>query len=251
MRKYVRYTIVFFVALIMAGSNSSAWGEGPLGISDSSKNQLKALAADTRTRTMKERETMRRARYDLMQVYSNYTIDERKAKSAQARISAAQLNLLNIHLDNEIALRSALNAEQFQQFRKMLSRHAGDGRMLVVAPPEEDILDKLPDKPMLDALGVSAQNQRALRPSNPKLISDLRDLSKQAVSLYGNYSLNEANCRKLISSIHGKQSELISLQHRRQHTIRQALNEDQFQKLQRELAKSMAKQDHRRYRKPR
>ncbi len=250
MKMPVRYITILFVALIMAGGYSAVWGEGSLDISDSSKDRLKTLAADTRKRTMREREAMRRARYDLMQVYSSYTIDERKAKTAQDKISAAQLNLLNIHLENEMSLRSVLNIEQFQQFRKMLSRHMGEGRMLVVAPPEEDILDKLPDKPMLDELGVPVQNQRALRPSNPKLILELKDLSKQAVALYGNYALNEAGCRKLIGSIHGKQNELISLQHRRQQTIRQVLNEDQFQKLQRELAKRMARQDHRRYRKP-
>lgn len=250
MKLSFRYILILFAALVMAGVSSTAYSEGSPGISDSSKDRLKTLAADTRKRTMQEREAMRRARYDLLQVYSNYTIDERKAKAAQDKISAAQLNLLNIHLDNEVALRSALNAEQFQQFRKMLSRHIGEGRMLLVAPPEEDILDRLPDKPMLDALGVSAQKQRALRPANPKLISDLKELSRQAVALYCNYSLNESNCRKLIGSIHGKQNELISLQHHRQQTIRHMLSEDQFQKLQRELAKSMAKQQHRRYRKP-
>ncbi|MGI6296129.1 MAG: Spy/CpxP family protein refolding chaperone [Armatimonadota bacterium] len=250
MKLSVRYITILFVALVMAGVSSPVWSEGSLNLSADSKDQLKTLAANTRKRTMREREAMRRARYDLLQVYSNYTIDERKAKSAQDKISAAQLNLLNIHLDNEIALRSVLNAEQFHQFRKMLSRHIGDGRMLVVVSPEEDILDKLPDKPMLDALGVPVQKQRDLRPSNPKLISDLKELSRQAMVLYGNYSLNEANCRKLIGSIHGKQKDLISLQHHRQQTIRQVLNEDQFQKLQRELAKSVAKQQHRRYRKP-
>ena len=221
------------------------------GISDSQKDQLKTLAANTRQRTIREHESMRRARHDLLQIYSNYPIDERKAKIAHDKINASQLSLLNIHLNNEIALRNLLTSDQFKQFRSMMKRHTGNARPLVVAPPEEDILDRWPDKQMLDSLGVSEANQKRLQPANVKLIAELRSSSRQLLDRYAEYSLDTDNCKKLISNIHSKQVELLKLQYRRQHTIRQVLSVDQFRQLQREIAKSMSKREPRHYRRSR
>ena len=244
MRMIVRHILITATLLIAASACIAAPDECRLNISNSQKEKLKSLATETRRSTMRERESMRRARYDLLQVFSSNTIDERKAKAAQEKISSAQLNLLNIHLENELALRGLFNATQFQQFRDMMKRHTRDSQTLVIAPPEEDILDRLPNKEMLDELGISADNQKLLTPSNRKLILELRKLSAQTLEMYGNYSLDAASCRKLIGSIHKKQIELLSLQHRRQRTIRTVLSKDQFQSLQRELAKSMAKRNH-------
>lgn len=247
MKLLVRHISILASLFLIVGASAAA---GANGVSDSQKDQLKNLATNTRQRTIRERESMRRARHDLLQVYSRYTIDERKAKIAEGQIGASQLNLLNIHLDNETALRNLLTADQFKQFRSMMKRQMGNARPLVIAPPEEDILDKLPDKQMLDSLGVSEANQKRLQPSNARLITDLRGSSRQLLERYAEYSLDTANCKKLISNIHAKQVELLNFQHRRQHAIRQVLTPDQFQQLQREIAKSVSKRDPRHYRRP-
>jgi Spy/CpxP family protein refolding chaperone len=247
MRSIVRHIEIWMVALLVIGCvGSGSLADTRIGVSQGQKDQLKALAANTRDRTGRERDAMRRARMDLLQVYSSYTIDEHKARIASDRVSAAQLNLLNIHLDNEIALRNVLNADQFQRFRDMMKRRMREPQMLVLAPPEEDILDRLPGKAMLDSLGVSPDQQKLLKPSNPGLIQTLRTQSKQVLDLYANYSLDSAAARKLIDSIHEKQTALLALQHHRQLTIRQVLSPDQFQRLQQEIAKSVAGRDHRR-----
>lgn len=246
MRPIVRHIGIWMVALLMIGCvGSGVLADSRIDISDGQKDQLKALAANTRDRTGRERDAMRRARVDLLQVYSSYNIDERKAKVARDRIGAAQSNLLNIHLDNEIALRNILNADQFQAFRNIMKRHMREPQMLVLAPPEEDILDRLPGKAMLDSLGVSPDRQKLLKPSDPKSIQDLRNESKQMLDLYANYSLDSAAARKLTESIHQKQIALLALQHNRQQAIRQVLSEDQFQRLQQEIVKRMAERGQR------
>lgn len=247
MKSIVRQIGIWMVALLIIGCVSSgSLADSPIGVSEGQKDQLKALASNTRDRTGRERDAMRRARMELLRVYSTYNIDDHKAKVARDRVSAAQLNLLNIHLDNEIALRNVLNADQFQQFRNMMKRRMREPQMLVLAPPEEDILDRLPGKAMLDSLGVSQDQQKLLKPSNPKLIQDLRDQSKQMLDLYASFSLDSAAARKLIHSIHHKQMDLLAIQHRRQQTIRQVLSQDQFQRLQKEIKKNMTWGEHRR-----
>ena len=247
MRPIVRCIVIWMVALLAIGGLASAGpADSRIGISDGQKDQLKALAANTRDRTGRERDAMRRARMDLLGVYSSYSIDEHKARVARDRISAAQLNLLNIHLDNEIALRNILNADQFQAFRNVMKRRMREPQMLVLAPPEEDVLDRLPGKAMLDSLGVSPDRQKLLKPSDPRSIQDLRIESKQMLDLYANYSLDAAAARKLTDGIHQKQIALLTLQHNRQQAIRQVLSEEQFQRLQQEIVKRMAEREQRR-----
>jgi Spy/CpxP family protein refolding chaperone len=231
--------------LVMVAISAACCADSEMAISESQKDQLKALASSTRERTSRERDALRRARAELVQVYSSYDLDEHKAKAAQDKISAAQLNLLNIHLDNEIALRDILTSDQFQAFRKLMKRHMRDPRMLVLAPPEDAILDKLPDKQMLDSLGIPAEQRKRLEPAsgNTRAIQGLRDSTKQLLELYSNFDLDSDAARKLIGSIHRRQAYLLMLQHYRQKAIRQVFSEDQFETLRQEIAKRMAERE--------
>lgn len=230
---------------LVLGAFGVACAAGPSGVSDGQKDQLKALAASTRDRTSRERDALRRARMDLFQTYSSYSIDEKRARAARDRISAAQSNLLNIHLDNEIALRGILTAEQFQAFREIMKRRLRQPETLILSPPEEAALDRLPDKQMLDALGVAQDDQRKLRPQpgTMKAFQGMRQDSEQMLELYSNYTLDSSAARKLIDGIHEKQVSLLQLQHHRQQVIRDVLSQDQFQQLQQEITRRMAERE--------
>ena len=235
------------LAFLMAGTGLATCVAGPR-IPQEKKEQLKALVANTRDRTDRERDLLRHARRDLLQAYADYNLDERKTKIARDKISAAQLNLLNIHLDNEIALRGILTSDQFQTFRELMRKRMRGPEVLVLAPPEDAVLDRLPDKQMLDALGVHPREKKRLKPQPAviKAIQDMRRNSKQMLELYASYDLDSVTARKLIDSIHEKQISLLTLQHQRQQVIREALTQDQFQQLQQEIAKRLAQRGQRR-----
>jgi len=248
MRPIISWIGILIATLLAIGVLASASpSDSRIGISQGQKDQLKALAANTRDRTGRERDAMRRARMDLLLVYSSFNIDEHKAKAARESVSAAQMSLLNIHLDNEIALRNVLNSDQFQAFRDLMKRRMRNPEMLVLAPPEEDVLDRLPNKAMLDSLGVSADAQKQLLPSPEgfKAIQGLRRSSAQMLDLCSAYTLDSTAARKLIDNIHQDQMSLLAAQHHRQHTIRQILSEDQFGRLQQEITKRMAERERR------
>ena len=248
MRVFSRWVGIW--VLVMVALSAACAADSELAISESQKDQLKALASNTRDRTGRERDALRRARGELLQAYSNYDLDEHKARAARDKVSAAQLNLLNIHLDNEIALRDILTSDQFQAFRNLMKRRMRDPQMLVLSPPEDAILDKLPDKQMLDLLGIPAEQRKRLEPAsgNIKAIQGLRDSSKQLLDLYAAFDLDSAAARKLIGSIHRRQAYLLMLQHYRQKAIRQILSESQFQTLRQEIAKRIAEHQPRRER---
>lgn len=235
------------IALMVLGLGSVSLAGSRAGISDGQKDQLKAIAANTRGRTGRERDALRRARMELLQAYSSYDINERKARIASERVSAAQLNLLNIHLDNEVALHNVFNADQFQEFRNLMKRRMRDPEMLVLSPPEDAVLDRLPDRRMLNALGIDEEDQKRLKP-NPQGLKAIRDLSRdtnQLLDLYSDYTLDSAAARKLIDTIHQEQISLLAAQHQRQKAIRQVLSEDQFQKLREEITKRMSERNRR------
>lgn len=241
MKHVTRWIGIWMLMLLMLGTHAAA-GAAELDISSSQRDQLKALASNTRDRTGREREALRQARSELVKVYSSYKIDWRKLKSTFEKMSSAQVSLLNIHLDNEIAIRDILNEEQFKKLRDIMRGRLRDRDLLVVPPPEIDILDRLPDKRMLEALDIPEDKQKLLanQVGRDKVIQALRESSMRLLRLYSDYELDSAAARKLIGAVHQNQAAQLRHQHSRQRHIREILTQDQFQKLQQEIAKKMA-----------
>ena len=240
MRLTVRWIGIWMAAVMaLSGLATAGLAESRMGISDGQRDQLKALASNTRDRTGRERDAMRRARMELFEIYSKYDIDERKARAARDKVSAAQLSLLNIHLDNEIALRNVFNADQFRSFGDLMKKRFHNPEMLVLSAPEDALLDRLPDKAMLTDLGIEKDDQKRLKP-NPQGTKAIRDLGRDTdllLDLYSSYTLDSAAARKLIDGIHQEQIALLTAQDHRQKDIRDVLSEDQFQKLKQEIMK--------------
>lgn len=242
MNQLIRWIGIWAIAIALAGAHVAASAaDNQLDISSSQKDQLKALASNTRDRTSRERDDLRQARADLVKTYCSYTIDWHKLNATWEKISSAQMTLLNIHLDNEIAIRNILKAEQFKALREMMKRRLRDRDVHFVAPPELEVLDRLPDKAMLDAMGVSEDKQKQLaESSNGRAVQELKESSKQLLDLYSSYSLDSGTARKLIATVHQKQTWLLKQQTHRQVQIRKILTQDQFQKLVQEIQKKMA-----------
>ena len=233
-------TMVISMMLI----TSSAFADGALNrLTPHQKDQLKALATDTRAKTRHERENLRHARKDLWQAYSSFNLDEHKVKSTQTRIAASQLNLLNLHLENEIALRGVLTQDQFQSFRRNMAKRMR-GREKLTAPPQVAAIDKLLNKDVLNSIGLNKDQARRIMqkmkptPEKIKVFESLRRNSKQLLDLYSTYTLDPVSAKKLISSIHENQTTLVHFQNSRQKFLRTMLTQDQFEKLTQEIKKN-------------
>jgi len=237
------------LAVLVAGSCALA---EPVGVTPAQKDQLKALALETREKTMRVRDELRRARQELFQVYRVYELDERKARAAIDRISKSQLALLNLHLDNQLDLRRVLTEAQFTGFCQRMSRRFGHGEAGMLHFGDEGPLDRLPDKDLLQAVGATPeQGGRLVRlgglREKGRVIEKLRRDSRQMIDLYSRYDLDTPAARKLIDSIHQGQSDLAAANHKAQQALRSVLTQQQFDRLQEETAKRIKAQgEHRR-----
>lgn len=233
---------MLFVATIAIITCPACVADGKPELSDNQMDQLKSLATNTRYRIGRERDALKRARMELLKVYYAYNLNENGVNVGNKKVSDAQLSLLNVHLDNEIAMRNILTESQFQHFRLMMKRRMRNPQTHVLAPPEEAIFDRLPDKQMLDSIAISAEQRKRLNSTlhNTDAINSLRTSSKQLLDLYSNYNFDTAAARKLINGIHSKQIDLLRLQHKRQQQIRTILSEKQFKLLQQEIAKKLS-----------
>lgn len=223
---------IAILALLMTAGAANAQSVTPR-----QKQQLKDMALAARQKTEREREDLRKARGDLLAAYQRYDLDERKVRSALQRISKDQLDLLNAHLENQLDIRQVLDRDQFGLFWSVLSRGHGP-EMIPMPPPEDMLIDRLPDRPMLDQLGLSAEQRRRAEsfvgptPQKTKVIEKLKRDSRQMIEVYSNYNLDTAAAKKLIQSIHDSQDELAELSYKKQQAIRAVLSESQFLRLQ-------------------
>ncbi len=206
------------------------------------KEQLKSLALQTRRDSEAARAGIRRARIALVAAYSNYKLNERTVRLACSTIDVAQRSLLSTHLDNQIGIRRILNPDQFRRFLEM-TRKGREPNIDVMPPPEDALMDRLPDRQMLSGLGMtSEQSKRAPQLIGPsaekkKVIDKLRRDSKRMLDLYSDYNLDVAAARRLIDAIHASQTQLSEINHRKQQLIRSVLTESQFQQLQDEIVR--------------
>ncbi|MHB9035705.1 MAG: hypothetical protein ACYC64_03500 [Armatimonadota bacterium] len=208
------------------------------GVGQDQKERLKDFAMETRRKAQGERESLMRARMELLRLYSDYNLNERKANAVIDQIDQAQLRLLNIHFENQIGVRRILNPSQFAQFREMLGERMRDPEMGFMRPMRDDAIDEFVDKTMREDLNLSADQKRRvggqmnqLVQKRVNIIQKLQRDARQMAGMYASYDLDEAAGRKLIGSIHENQSDLLNLNFRKQQIIRSVLTEPQFNAL--------------------
>lgn len=210
-------------------------------VTASQREQLKSLAMETRRKTDRARAELRNARAVLYAVYRVYELDDRRAKAAIERINSTQLQLLKIHLENQLEIRQVLDSAQFRQ---MISR-AHDPRGMAWPSMDNGIADRIPDRQMIEDLGLGAEEKRralALTGTNAertRLLEKLRRDTRQMMELYSRYDLDTAAANRLIESIHSSQIALTAQNHKRQQQLRKVLTQRQFERLQKTIAERL------------
>lgn len=243
MRSTGRIIVLAVVAAVLAGAVAGAAEAAPR-LSPAQKDRLKALAGETRDRTERAREELRRARMELGTVFGAYNLDDKKARSAQERVSKAQLDLLRTHLDNQVEIRHVLSRYQFEQFNQILSRKTHGGPMGEFHHFDEAGPGFLLDGRLLSELDLSADQSKRLRsllkePERRKLFEKIANDSRQMIALYQRYDLDVSAARRLIESIHSTQQDLAALHLRSQQALRSVLTPSQFERYQNALAEKM------------
>lgn len=243
MRRAINNRVVALGGALVVLVLSSVLAE-PGSITPTQREQLKFLASDMRGKTQRVRDELMRARMELFDAYQSWDLNEQKVKQAISRIGRAQLALLNLHLDNQLALRRVLNSDQFADLTRQITRHAGHRHRGWFGSFEDSPIDRLPDKPMLDAIGVSPEQARRIlqvsnSPRRQAVIDNLQRYSKQLIDLLSSYDLDVAAARRLIDKIHDCQSELLDLNLEKQKVLRSVLTREQFEKLRAEISKRL------------
>lgn len=210
------------------------------------KQRLKALVTDTRSNLGAQRDALRQARKDLFNIYSQYNLDGNQAQNAIERVNKAQMQLLNIQLDNQIKLRQILSSDQFSIFQDMMSKRMPNGHRIDIEPPRQDwAVDYLLDKNAASSLGLNPDQQKqaaSIKKAGEDqrgAVDALKHATQELADTYASYNLDQAAARKLINQIHRQQVLLASIAHKKQQTIRSWLTADQFNALQAEISKRM------------
>ena len=240
------FGIAVIGVVVLGAMSGSCVADRRAGVSPGQKDRLKALAAQTKDRAERARDEMRRARMDLFQVYQSYNLDERKVKAARERVGKTQLNLLNMHLNDEIALRGLLSESQFSELSGRMGKRMGESHQR-----EHSFGEHLPDSDMLRSLGLSPDQAKRLKKAvgpeqeTIQVIEKLQRDIKQLFDLYAQYNLDATAAKKLIAGIHESQHRLSDLHHKREIATRQVLNEDQFNQLSALMVERMRNRPHR------
>lgn len=230
--------LVLLIACLLVRSEG-VFGDPP-GVTPAQREQLKSLASEMREKTENARRELLRARMDLFKAYQSWDMDERAVKDAISRISKAQLALLNLHLENQLALRRILDASQFAELVRRTQHHPSFKRMSFFHSYQESPIDNLPDKAILDAIGASPEQARRIlahvnSPRRKEVVDRLRRYSKQLVDLYSRFDLDLPTVKGLIDKIHDCQRDLLDLGHDKQEALRSVLTRSQFEKLQQQI----------------
>jgi len=237
-------TILVFVWILSCvpgfATNCNA-ADGVSAISPDQRRQLKSLVIDIVGKTRRERNELRQARNDLRQYYRSYNVDERRVKVVLEKINKCQLTLLNLHLDNQIAVRRILTESQFPEFQDRVNKRMGH-RKMEFAFGDESFFSRFPGFDVLNSIGISPDQIKKIQaslcwPQRKKLIEKLRQDSCQLLDINSQYNLNIATARKLISSIHNSQHAIALINYKSQLHLRSILNQGQFERLRDKMPK--------------
>lgn len=229
-KKYRLYVLIALAGVVISSA------AGAQRLSPDQKERFKALAATTERKLRVERENLKVARTDMVRISMEYRFDTKKAQIARSRIEESQRSLLEIHLDNQVEMRRILNSTQFADFKRIMGKKFGahDG---MIPPNQEMMLDKIPDRQMLEAARLSEEQKRKLgpkigfTPERKKLMDSIQNDTRKMLDLYAEYNLDVNAARKLIDSIHRSQVAMGKLNEDRQEALRDVLTESQFDRL--------------------
>lgn len=236
LRRLIKVSVLVLAVGAIASLASAAYCEQ---ISQDQKDQLKDLAAQTRQRTMAVRQNLMRSRRELFEAYRNYDLNEKKAKAAIRKIDQSQLKLLHIHLDSQTGIREILDADQFAELKNKIGNGMRAHRPGTMTPMREDSFDKQVDKAIREEMNPNADQisqLNKLAKQKNDIVKKLRQNTKQMADMYAVYDLDVSVAKKLITSIHHQQVNLLNVNFKKQQVLRQIMTESQFNTLCNQLS---------------
>jgi len=243
--KAVRIALIAWIlgVGVLACAGGSCYAQGPIdiGLPPAKKAQMKSFGAQVRMRAQRQRGALALARISLAQVYVDYRIDPQKMRDAETAVAKAQQELLNMHFQNQIALRRLLNAGQFGRFSVVMKDRIRHRRK---NPPEEaaeSFPDRLTDPATIARTSVTSDQVRRLRamPDKKAVTDKLKKDIGQLIALYDNYNLDIDAVRKSMAVVHQDQRQMAAVTHRRQQILRSVITADQFEQLKAAIKSQM------------
>lgn len=233
----IRHFILIWALAVIAATCAVA---GSAALSSSDKEQLKALMAEARTKVRAKRSDLLSARRDLAKVYGRYLLEDRKAKAARGRIADLQLDLLNLHLENQIAIRKVLTPAQFDALVRSFKERKAARRFPGPSQEIEGTFEAIPKRAVLQAAGITREQAKQIRSmgvlrGRRERIKKIIEDTDQLKALYSKYDLDISDAKKLIDRIHQNQLALSEINYRRHRAMRSVLTEEQFNRLQVEV----------------
>ncbi len=114
-----------------------AWWERPwwsgrlvqdLNLSDTQKEDIRAVVSDYRARIADIRSTIRKADADLAASFAENPVDQKKANDAIDRLAAARADLTRSLSQMSLRMRTVLTADQWQELQRRMPQPGQDGR---------------------------------------------------------------------------------------------------------------------------
>jgi Spy/CpxP family protein refolding chaperone len=228
-----RFLVVVVMLLVVLATLPASAND--LKLSDSQRAQLKDLAADLRRDTSNLRKKLYDERKELMQIYSVYNLDERKAKAQIDTINGIQYSLLEAVMNNQIRLRKIVSPQQFAELSRMQKEHVhkfSDNKGARKGFETRRISNM--DRALEDADITPTQRQklgklyRDTAHSPRSSGSGFMESFKAVEKLYSSYNLNQDKVKSEIKRVNKAQRQFMLAHLERQKELRKILSAEQF-----------------------
>jgi Spy/CpxP family protein refolding chaperone len=124
------------LASAQGGRSLFPWWDNPLAqdlnLTDAQRNQIRTVVKDYRNRLVDERAAVEKAEGELEDVFSEDSVDQRRATEAIERLTAARGELTKSLAQMSLRMRTVLTAQQWQDLQRRQGRGGprGEGKGL-------------------------------------------------------------------------------------------------------------------------
>lgn len=244
MLKSIRLLLVCFTVGVLVTAATVYAGE--MNLSSQQRDQLKNLGENLKKETSDLRMKLRVSRESLADIYSNYKLDEKKARVQIAKINDTQYKLLVAGLDDQVEIRKILSEEQFAEFVKMQKdrsrRHHGShgshGSMIG--------RDKMQDiSRALEKSDITPAQRQKLRQMDKGSTADsyknMRTAVAEVEQIYSGYQLNQNSAKAALKRVNQAQKSLMLANLDKQKQLRKVLTAEQFSAARKQIAANRKK----------
>ena len=202
--------------------------------------RMREMSQTTRRRTSDIRGNIADRRTQLRDLYGQYKLDLNRAHSLNRDINQQQLFLLNANLDSQSAIRAILGSDQFAGFTGLMHRPVGRRRPDDEAHGDVQMRFGGREADLLGLTDIQRANLKRLRQKDDQRplpsVGTIRAKREELEALYEGYNLDIVKARAIIRDLNAAQMQLLDARLQFQIELRQALTEDQFNRLREMIA---------------